>query len=103
MFTMISGALQALQILTPAPAAEFVLTGERGGDRLRLRASVDSASRLDWFLDDQYLGHSSPDAPLLLDLSAGAHKLVCLSPAGQISQAPFTVCAPEAGISFKDR
>jgi hypothetical protein len=53
-----------------------------------------------WYLDDVYAGRSEPEAPIYLNLTAGEHKLVCLTREGQTRQARFTVSPPGGAIAF---
>lgn len=91
----------ALQILDPADRAEYLLTGEAQGDRVLLAASLTRMERLDWYLDDHYLGASAPDAPLFLDLHEGVHKLACLSQAGDTTAVRFSVLSADQGKPFR--
>lgn len=77
------GRREDLRILEPPHQAEYLLTGERGGDRIRLRTSVDAQTRLHWYVDDHYLGDSAPSRPLFLKLQAGRHRLTCMTPGGK--------------------
>ncbi|MEN6627371.1 MAG: penicillin-binding protein 1C [Candidatus Sumerlaeia bacterium] len=88
-----SSSLKELRILEPAMDAEYTLTGEAGGDRLRVKASLDEP--LHWFVDDGYLGESTPDKPLTLELTEGEHKLVCSTADGRVSAIKYKVTKPE--------
>ncbi len=82
----------ALRILEPVDQAEYVLTGESGGDRLRLRTSHDAHGAIHWYLNDRYVGPAQPDAPVHLELEPGAHKLTGMNPDnGAIDTVRFTV------------
>ncbi len=85
----------ALAIQHPSEGAVYVLTGEPTGDRIRLRASIERAGVLHWYLDDRYLGGSGPEAPVYLDLRPGNHKLTCLAPDGVLDSVRFEVVTPE--------
>lgn len=87
-------SVTALRILEPINKAEFILTGASKGDRVRLRSSLDSRRPLHWYLDDRYLGESKPEAPLLLDLTAGQHALTCITLDGAMDQVKFLVAKP---------
>jgi membrane carboxypeptidase/penicillin-binding protein PbpC len=78
-----------------------MLTGEPNGDRVRLTASVDGEAPLFWYLDDHYLGTSHPEAPVLLVLSAGTHKLTCMAPGGEIALVHFEVSPPGTTPLFR--
>ncbi|HOE11187.1 MAG TPA: penicillin-binding protein 1C [bacterium] len=82
-----------LEILEPSDGAEYVLTGEPDGDRIRLRASVEN-SPLHWYLDDQYIGDTGPDRGMYIDLQAGAHRLTCMSLEGETETVHFVVSLP---------
>ena len=86
-----------LLIREPANLGEYVLTGEVGGDRVRLRSSLDAEAALYWYLDDQFLGMSSPEKPLLMDLKAGGHTLACMTPEGSLDKVSFSVAEPRSG------
>ena len=92
---------EALRILSPPAQAEYVLTGEPGGDRLRLEASLDRSSSLHWYLDGRYLGRSAPEQPLLLDLSPGDHRLACMTASGGLDAVAFAVARPEGAVRFR--
>jgi penicillin-binding protein 1C len=90
-----------LRIQEPVNEAEYVLTGEPQGDRLRLRASVDAEKSLYWYINDRFFGESSPETPLLLELSAGEHTLACMAADGSLDRVKFKVSEPRAGLAFK--
>ena len=69
----------SLEILVPPNRAEYIVTGEHSGDRIRLKTSLDSQSVLHWYLDDKYLGKSKPDNSLHIKLQPGTHTLTCLA------------------------
>jgi len=79
-----------LRILHPADKSEYVLAGATAGDQVRLRTSVDQGERLDWYLDDRHIGTSGPDAPLVMDLTPGQHRLACMSAGGAVDAVTFT-------------
>jgi membrane carboxypeptidase/penicillin-binding protein PbpC len=83
--------LRGLRIITPATQSEFMLTGAPGADRVRLATSLDATTALHWYLNEQYLGASTPQHPLLLPLSVGHHQLTCVTPTGLSDQVAFTV------------
>ena len=83
---------RALAVICPADNSEYVLTGESNGDRIQLSSSLDRAgSATHWYLDDRYVGSASPDSPLYLGLTAGTHRITCMSSQGDTAQAKFTV------------
>jgi penicillin-binding protein 1C len=84
----------ALRIISPANKSEFVLTGEKQGDRIRLESSQDKQSPLHWYCDGTYLGASSPTDPLYLDLTEGEHKLTCMDPSGAQDSVMYAVQKP---------
>jgi penicillin-binding protein 1C len=86
---------QAFRILCPPDKAEYVLTGERNGDRIHLRASLDEQMPLHWYADEVYLGTSTPQSPLHFDLTAGTHKVTCMTPDGLVDQAVCSVALPK--------
>jgi len=92
---------QSLKILNPADRAEFILTGEALGDRLRPSASLDGEQRLHWYMNARYLGDSSPGAPIMLNLEPGEHQLSCMTEAGAFDRVKFKVVHPEGNITFK--
>ncbi|MBI4559867.1 MAG: penicillin-binding protein 1C [Candidatus Hydrogenedentes bacterium] len=91
---------RGLQITAPTNEAQYVLTGEREGDRIKLAASMDVQSALHWYLDERYLGASAPERPLYLSLQPGAHQLTCMTPAGLTDSARFDVVLPPARPVF---
>ena len=82
---------RTLRILEPPDQAQFVLTGEPDGDRVRLRASLDADARLYWYVDDHYLGASVENDALLLDLTPGPHTLACMTPHGAVDTVRYVV------------
>ena len=90
-----------LKILTPVSAAQYVLTGEEQGDRLRPRTSLDAASPIHWYLDDRFVGTARPDAPVTIPLRAGAHRLACMTPDGAEDRVEFVVLATPGGVGFQ--
>ncbi len=86
-----------LLIREPANLGEYVLTGEPEGDRIRLKTSLDAETTLNWFLDDAFLGASSPEKPLLMDLKPGSHTLACMTSDGALDKISFDVTEPEIG------
>lgn len=93
--------LEALRILVPTADAEYVLTGETQGDRIKLQASVDEEGALFWYVDDAYLGTSEPRRPLLLDLKPGTHRVACMSADGMLDSLTFKVVRPDKTIALK--
>ena len=89
-----------IRILSPVNDTQFVLTGETGGDRVQLESSVDGGSSVHWFLNGKYLGDGEPGAPRYLPLTAGAHKLACMSENGVVDSVQFTVARPSARPRF---
>lgn len=89
-----------LRIQAPVNDAEYVLTGEQRGDRIRLSASIDAESELYWYINGRYFGCSSPEKPLQLVLSAGEHTLACMAPDGSLDRVEFRVSEPRGGLSF---
>jgi penicillin-binding protein 1C len=92
---------EALRILTPADRAEFVMTGETGGDRIKLSSSLDGAAPLHWYMDERYLGVSNADAPLYIDLKPGDHTLTCMTAAGITDTVKFDVVVPASTPKFE--
>lgn len=90
-----------LHIKSPANKAHYILTGETGGDRIRLDASLEGNTTLHWYLDDRYLGTSSNETPLYLHLAAGEHKVSCMTPNGVTDVVNFEVTPPDAGTPLK--
>ncbi len=70
---------ESLEILRPPDKAEYVVTGESNGDRIKLKTSLDEESEIHWYLDDVYIGKSQPDSRLSLPLKPGKHTLACLT------------------------
>ena len=95
--------IQALEILAPPQAAEYVLTGEKNGDRIRLQSTLDESEPVHWYLDDRYIGTSRPDKFVQLDLRPGRHKLVCMSENGATRRVSFRVVRPAESLSFQTR
>ena len=87
---------RALQILNPPDSARYILTGETPGDRIRLHTSNDALGPVHWYLDGRYLATAQPRESVMLDLIAGRHKLVCMTPQGNTAQVAFLVAAPTA-------
>ena len=84
----------ALRILAPADQAEYILTREKNGDRIRLACSENAEAGVHWYLDGEYLGQSRPGRPLYLDLTAGEHRAACMSEGGAVDTAVFRVLTP---------
>jgi penicillin-binding protein 1C len=91
-----------LKITTPPDQSEFVLTGETNGDRVKLQASLDAQMALHWYVDERYLGASTPEKPVYLDLTPGKHKLACMTDAGSCQTATFAVMLPRASNFFSN-
>ncbi|MCE5231658.1 penicillin-binding protein 1C [bacterium] len=94
-------ALRELRILDPAADGEYTLTGEPNGDKLRVKTSLPD-ERLYWYVDDRYLGESTPEKPLMLDLTEGTHKLACIADDGRISTTSYTVGKPNEAPKFEE-
>lgn len=90
----------ALRIKAPSNKAQYILTGEPGGDRIRLDASLDGQTLLHWYLDERYLGSSGQEMPMFLNLAPGQHKVTCLAPDGATDSVSFEVlsAAPAAPL-----
>ena len=86
-----AGRRTALEITNPPGGAVFVLTGEPGGDRIRLRASRDGEEELHWYLNGRYKGRSARGEPLYLSLEAGEHALTCMTSSGETDTVEFEV------------
>ncbi len=84
------------EIIMPAYGGRYLLTGEPGGDRLRLESSLDQQGPVHWFQNDRYLGASQPGRPLMLELTAGSHRLVCVAPTAERAVSEFHVDHPQA-------
>lgn len=91
---------RGLRILTPIDKAEYVLTGEPDGDRIKLRTSVDTSEPVHWYLDDAYIGDSGPALPRFLQLEPGPHKLACLTQSGILELVHFAVHRPTGQARF---
>lgn len=87
-----------LKILEPTAGSEYVYTGENDGDRIQLRTSVDAQTSLDWYMNDRYLGRSTPRNPMLLSLTGGEHRLSCMSADGVVQSVIFTVSVPAPAL-----
>jgi len=87
----------ALAIESPAHQTQFVLTGVSGGDKIRLKSSLDNLTKVHWYQNDHYLGHTGPNKPLLIPLSRGEFTLSCWSPNSGAQKIQYTVHEPEAG------
>lgn len=93
-----------LKILHPVQGAEFILTGEKTGDRIRLKSSLDGSDSIHWYQDGKYLGASDSDSAYLLTLTEGLHKLSCMNSSGDIAQINYRVHSPiniASGMPFK--
>ncbi len=95
--------VSATKILEPSNRAEFVLTREPQGDRIRLKTSTDAETPIYWYLNDQYLGISTPSTPLYLQLEPGQHRLTCMNPRGETDTTEFTVSLPQDQPDFRTR
>jgi membrane carboxypeptidase/penicillin-binding protein PbpC len=84
---------QELRIMTPAAESRFIHTGEQGGDKLLLQSSLDGLAPVHWYLDDRFLGTSTPETPLYLTLEPGEHRLTCLTGEGTTDAVNFEVLA----------
>lgn len=82
---------QELRITAPAAESRFVFTGEPGGDQVRLQTSLDGLAAVHWYLDDRFLGTSTPETPLFLSLKPGEHRLTCLAGEGTTDAVRFAV------------
>lgn len=91
----------ALRITDPPDQAEFMLTGESNGDRIVLRASLERESTLYWYANDQYLGASTPDKTLAMDLRPGKHTVTCMAPGGTTDTITFSAQLPLATVDFR--
>ncbi len=91
-----------LEILEPSDGAEYVLTGEPDGDRIRIRASVED-NPLHWYLDDKYIGDSGQNRGVFIDLEAGAHRLTCMSMEGETDTIEYNVHVPDALLAAARR
>ena len=89
-----AASVRALQILNPPRGARFILTGEAQGDRIPLRSSNDAAGPVHWYLNGKFLATAEPNRPVMLALTPGSHKLVCMTPRGATAQARFIVANP---------
>lgn len=85
-----------LRILAPSNEAEYVLTGEAQGDRIKVSTSMDAVTPVHWYMNDRFLGTSEPSKPLYLDLAAGRHKLTCMTDTGATDSVTFRVVTPDA-------
>lgn len=84
----------ALRILEPAHLAQYILTGEQNGDRIRLKSSKDETDYINWYLDERHLGSATPQSPLFLDLTPGRHTLACLTASGAVDSVTIEVLQP---------
>lgn len=94
-------SVEALRIVQPVDHAEYILTGEANGDRIRLRSSLDERNELHWYANDRYLGRSEPNQPLLYDLAPGDHRLTCLAPNGAHRSVRIRVTEPEQQLRLQ--
>ncbi|MFC1736072.1 penicillin-binding protein 1C [Candidatus Hydrogenedentota bacterium] len=97
-----SRPVKALSIISPTNGAEYVLTGEVGGDRIKLTSSVDASEELNWYLDSRYLGKSSTTQPIYISLEHGKHRLACMNALGAVDTADFVVSRPESYVAFEN-
>jgi penicillin-binding protein 1C len=86
-----SNVASALQILSPSSGSEYVLTGLEGGDKIALRSSHDSGGKIFWFLDGRHVATAQPGHQPLLPLSAGSHRLTCMTAQGDRASVTFVV------------
>jgi membrane carboxypeptidase/penicillin-binding protein PbpC len=61
---------------------------------------LDGVATLYWYLDERFLGSSSPDQPLMMDLRPGGHTLACMTKDGALDKVSFNVSEPEARLQF---
>lgn len=92
---------EGLRILSPSDKAEFVLTGEPNGDKVRARSSADGVAEVHWYLDGAHLGTTGPERTLLVHLEEGEHRLTCMGPSGATDTVAFSVDAPYTPERFK--
>ena len=83
-----------LKILHPVQGAEFILTGEINGDRIRLKSSLEGRDKIHWYQDGKYLGASDSGSDYLLTLAEGLHKLSCMNSSGDTAQINYRVISP---------
>ncbi len=88
---------RSLEIKTPADQAEYVLTGEKDADRLRLRSSLEGAVPVHWYLNGKYLGRSTRDESVRLGLEPGEHRLTAMTDEGTTKTVTFSVVRPKRG------
>jgi len=91
---------QALEILNPPAAAEYVLTGETRADRIRLRSSRDAETTVHWYVDERYVGTAQQGKPVYLNLTEGEHKIACMTAEGEVRQIDFKVTDANRGDYF---
>jgi penicillin-binding protein 1C len=83
-----------LSITEPAEGAAFVLTGETGGDRIRLASTYDGGKPVHWFVNGSFAGSGTKHDPVLIDLSPGEHVVSCMTNEGAEDSVRFSVSAP---------
>ncbi len=87
-----------LRILEPSNHAEFVLTQQSDGDIIRVRTSLDTKERLHWYDSESYLGTSTPESPIHLQLKPGSHRLTCMTDEGMVDTIIYIVHEPATSI-----
>ena len=92
---------ESLRIQDPVEGAQYVLSGEQNGDKICLRASVETQTPLFWYLDGVFLGKSTPDMPVIMRLESGNHNLACMASSGAIDKVAFNVEAPYVQTKLK--
>ncbi len=85
---------KTFRIVQPAPDAEYLLTGEERGDRIRLKSSWDEKEEIHWYLDNQYIGTSSSSKDLYIELTPGQHQVSAMTKDGSVHAVHYTVHLP---------
>lgn len=84
----------ALRIANPVNAAEYILTGKPGADRIRLKSSLDYEQPVHWYCDGRYLGASYTTEPVFWNLEPGKHEIACMVSNGTTDSVRITVHSP---------
>lgn len=87
------------QILHPAASAEFILTGESGGDMIALEAGGSNGREWYWYVDGTYVGTSTRSEPRLWTLAAGVHTIACMDANGATDEVEILVRSANHDIS----
>ncbi len=87
-------SLSPLSITEPANNAEFVMTGEKTADRIRLTSTHDEEGGVYWYLNGAFAGRANTHSPVYLNLKPGNHHISCMTETGEQDSIHFSVSTP---------